>query len=338
MTRTVVRKILLSALVVLIVGTLPVMASGSKETAKKLTIATVNKMDGIPWFDRSAAGLKAFREANPTVETFIEGPPKVDAALQTQMIEDVISQKVSAMVVTPFQPEPLEPVLGKAMAQGIKVVTLEASNAQNVNYDVEAFDNKGYGRHLMDVLAKAMGEQGEYAVFVASLTSKTHNEWVDAAVAYQKEKYPNMKLVGDKNESYDNAQKAYELMQQLLIKYPNIKGVQGSSAYDVVGVGQAVEEAGLDGKIAVVGTSLPSMAGKLLESGAITLASGWDPGFSTQAANKVALLILQERQNEIKDGLDLGVPGYGNVQIVGKVIYGQAWVDWTKDNYKDYNY
>ena len=40
----------------------------------------------------------------------------------------------------------------------------------------------------MDELAKGMGEEGEYAVFVGKLTNVSHNQWVDAAVAYQKER------------------------------------------------------------------------------------------------------------------------------------------------------
>ncbi len=59
-----------------------------------------------------------------------------------------------------------------------------------------------------------------------------------------------------RNESYDDAQKAYEKGKELLKKYPNLKGFQGSSANDVVGFGQAVEEAGLNGKVFVVGTSI----------------------------------------------------------------------------------
>ena len=46
-------------------------------------------------------------------------------------------------------------------------------------------------------------------MFVGSLTSKSHNEWVDAAIAYQKEKYPKMDLIGSKNETGDDVAKAY---------------------------------------------------------------------------------------------------------------------------------
>ena len=65
------------------------------------------------------------------------------------------------------------------MDQGIVVITHEASDVENALYDVEAFDNAAYGRHLMDNLAKCMGEEGKYVIFVGSLTTtRTTSGWM----------------------------------------------------------------------------------------------------------------------------------------------------------------
>lgn len=191
----------------------------------------------------------------------------------------------------------------------------------------------------MQELAERMNYEGEYVVFVASLTSRTHNEWADAAIAYQLENYPDMTLVTDKIETYDESQNAYDRMKELLVKYPNLAGMQGSAATDVVGAGQAVEEAGLQDKIAVVGVSLPSMVGELLESSAVDLASCWDPALSGKAMNVIALMILEDRADELAEGCDLGIPGYNSLKVEnGKVGYGQAWQDFTIDNYQEYDF
>jgi simple sugar transport system substrate-binding protein len=287
------------------------------------------------WFDRMEVGVKQFAK-DTGVNAVQISPSKFDAALQLQAVEDAISQSPNALLVVPYQTETLEPALKKAMDQGIVVISHEAANAQNVTYDIEAFDNAAYGRHLMDELAKRMNYEGKYVVFVGSLSSTTHNEWVDAAVAWQKEKYPKMQMVGTKNVSESNMQKAYEIMKDLLKTYPDIKGVQGSDAYDVVGAGQAIQEAGLAGKIAVVGTSIPSYAGDLLKAGAISLICFWDPKLAGYAMNKVALMILQGKK--IVDGMDLGIPGYEKIKLVGKVLYGSAWVDCDTSNMDQYNF
>ena len=79
----------------------------------------------------------------------------------------------------------------------------------------------------MDRLAAEMGEEGEYAVFVGSLGSKTHNEWVDGGIERQLEAYPNMAMVGDKNESFDDSQIAYEKAKEILKAYPEYQGLPG---------------------------------------------------------------------------------------------------------------
>ena len=319
---------------VLLVGLL-IMSLTGEVYAKSYKIATVVKLDGIAWFDRMREGVKKFGE-DTGHETFLLGPQKADAALQVQIIEDLIAQGVDAICVVPFSPEALEPVLKKAMDKGIVVISHEATNQQNVHYDLEAFDNAAYGAHLMDYLAKYMGEAGEYATMVGSLTSKSHNQWVDGGIARQKEKYPNIKMATERVESYDDQTKAYENAKELLKKYPNLKGFQTSAMPESAGVGLAIEEKGLQGKVVVVGTGLVSVTGQYLESGAVQLISFWDPADAGYAMNKLAVMVLEKQ--EIKAGMDLGVKGYDNIIMDGKVLYGAAWVDVTKENMSEYNF
>ena len=313
----------------------PANLQSQASAAKKYTIATVVKLSGVQWFNRMEEGVKKFGKDTGN-ETFQQGPPKADAALQVQIIEDLIAQHVNAICVVPISSEALEPVLKKALDQGIVVISHEASNIKNVNYDIEAFDNAAYGAHLMDQLAKNMGKKGEYAIFVGSLTAKTHNEWADAAIARQKKLYPNMKLVTDRLESNEDQTVAYNKTKELLKKYPNLRGIQGSAATDPAGAGLAVEELGLQDKVSVVGTSLVSVSSKYLKSGATDVISFWDPADAGYAMNKLALTILEGKK--IKAGDNLGIPGYNQVKLKGKVIYGQAWIDVTKENMNKYNF
>jgi simple sugar transport system substrate-binding protein len=303
---------------------------------KTYNLATVVKIMGINWFNRMETGVKKFG-ADTGDQTVELGPATTDSAQQIQIVEDLIAKKVDGLVVIPFQPPAMEPVLKKAMDRKIVVITHEASDIQNADYDVEAFDNKSYGEHLMEALAKLMNYEGEYAVYVGSLTSKTHNEWVDGAVALQKAKYPKMKLIADKIETSDDQQVAYAKTKELLRAHPNVKGFEGSASTDVAGIGLAIEEAGLQDNTAVVGTSLPSIAKKYLQSGAVKMISFWDPADAGYVSNKVAVLVLNGKK--VADGMDLGVKGYNNVKLInGNKIYGQAWTDVTKDNLTEYDF
>ena len=302
-------------------------------SGKQLVFTTVVKIAGINWFNRLEKGVQKFAKDTGVNATMV-GPAQADAAQQIPIIEDLISKKVDALCVVPMDPAQLDPVLKKAMDAGIKVVTHEASNQKNMEFDIEAFDNKAFGAGLMDRLAKSMNEEGEYAVFVGSLGSKTHNEWVDGAIAQQKAKYPKMTLVGDKNETFDDAEKAYAKAKEVLAAHPNIKGMQGSASTDVAGIGRAVEEAGLQDKVSVVGTSLPSIGGDLLTSGAIDYIGFWDPAVAGEACNKIAQMLI--KGEKVGDGTDLGIPGYNKLKAVGNVLYGDAAVYVDGKTAKDY--
>jgi simple sugar transport system substrate-binding protein len=296
-------------------------------------MVTVVKIAGIQWFNRMEEGVKKYA-ADTGNNAFQVGPAQADPQQQVALLEDMIAQGVNSIAVVPMSPEALEPVLKRAQDAGIVVISHEAASQQNVSYDIEAFKNEDFGANLMEQLATCMGGEGEYAVFVGSLTSQTHNQWVDGAIAYQKEKYPKMTLVGDKNETFDDQQKAYEKAQEVLRAFPNIKGMQGSASTDVAGIGLAIEERGLADTTCVFGTSLPSIAGQYLESGAVDGIGFWDPSVAGYAMNKLATMVMDGQA--VTDGMDLGLPGYEKVKLDGKVIYGQAWVNVNKANMAEY--
>lgn len=300
------------------------------------TIVTVPKLTGISWFTRLGEGATRFAEDTGT-DAYMQGSGQADANAQVRVIEDLLASDVDALAVVPFQPDAVEQVLGRAMNEGVVVITHEAPEIENADWDLEAFRNEDYGVNLMEELATRMGGEGEYALMVGSLSSATHMAWVNAALEYQEENYPDMEHVGGFVETSDDSQIAYERMQELLSAYPELAGVQGSASTDVVGVGQAVEEAGLQDAIAVVGTSTANDARAGLETGAIDLIAFWDPAEAAYAMNVLAAKIIDGE--EVVEGMDLEADGYEDVSIDGKVIYGnEAWITVTVENVDDYDF
>jgi len=302
-----------------------------------LVFATVVKSIAFNWFKRMETGVVQFGK-DKGVKAFMQGPSVADSAAQVSMIQELIAQKPTAILNVPYGVEEQEPVQKKAMDAGIIVVTMESSNAKNAHYDVEAFDNKAFGEELMRQLAAAMSKKGKYIQFVGALSNKSHGEWTDSAVAYQKANFPNMEFIG-KYESKEDVETAYQITKDMLKAHPDLAGIQGSAAGDTAGAARAVQEAGLAGKIAVGGTGIPSYSGDFLKSGAMTFAIAWDPRTQGYAANVVALKIVNGEK--ITDGMDLGVPGYNKIKLVTntngvKVIYGSAWIQFKVDNLDQY--
>lgn len=170
------------------------------------TIAVVVKDGTSDWFKRMQVGVDEFGKEK-TVDVIQKGPANADAASQVQLVEDMINQGVDALCIVPIDPGALESVLKKAMENGIVVISHEASDLKSTLYDVEAFTAEDFGNTMMQELAKAMGEKGQYAQMVAYTTSTTHMEYSNAEYKYQKENYPDMSLINDTVPSAESSEK-----------------------------------------------------------------------------------------------------------------------------------
>lgn len=311
------------------------------QTDETYSIATVVKVDGIAWFDRMRDGVQQFGE-DTDHDTWMVGPSSADAAAQVQLVENLIAQGVDAIAIVPFSVEAVEPVLKKARDRGIVVISHEASNIQNVDYDIEAFDNLAYGAKLMDELAEQMGESGQYVATVGSLTSKSQNEWIDGAIARQKDAYPDMEMVTERLETYDDANTDYTKLKEALTAHPDITGIVGGPMPTSAGAGRLIAESGLQGQLHFAGTGLPSVAGDYIANGDIKYIQFWDPAVAGYAMNMLAVAALEGRDDQIGAGLDLGLQGYENLKEAGEdrqnVLYGAGWVGVTAENMDQYNF
>lgn len=314
----------------------PSGTSGGK--SGKLTMVTVVKVSGVGWFDRMEVGIKEYA-AQSGNDARQEGADDASPEKQIQIIQDLIAQKPDVITVVPNSPAALENVLKQARDQGIAVVSHEGTGIKNADIDIEAFNNTSYGKQIMENLAQCMEEEGQYIQFVGSLTAKTHMDWVGGAYELQKSDYTKMSRVEDPIESKEDENVAYQRTKEILAKYPNIKGIQGSAGTDVTGAARAVQEAGLQDKVCVMGTSIPSVSEKYFADGSIDKIFFWDPAMAGKAQMKVAELLV--KGGKITDGTDLGIEGYNSLkklQGYDNVFVGDAAISVDKTNIGKYDF
>ncbi len=304
-------------------------------------IAVVPKMTSIAWFERMENGVKMYNE-HYSDDIFYGG--SVEGADQAAYVESLLAEDWDAICVTPFDTAAMEPVLEKARQQGIVVVTHEAANMQNIDYDVEALDNVFVGELMMANIGEKVGGQGEYIQLVGALTSQTHMEWTGGAEEYQKANFPGMTLVG-KYETKDDQEEAYNQVKEALTANPNIVAIQGSASTDVAGAARAVEELGLAGKVTMVGFSLWSVSGQYVEDGVITGFYFWDSAFAGMAQVTIAKAILDGTIAEIEQNgiADTYIQGYQQMNLVNNeagrpVFYAQSYVYIDQSNVADETY
>ena len=313
-------------------------SSVSRTLDKKYKIATVVKVDGIPWFARMREGVNRFAEETGH-EAFTVGPARGDGALQARLIRELCDRPLDAICVVPFSVSAVEPILKQARKKGIVVVSHEASNQENADCILEAFDNQAWGEHLMKNLAKYMNYQGAYAIAVGSFDSRSHMEWSDAAISYQKRFYPNMKNVTEPIEDHDNSARAYAQTKELLMRYPDLRGILCFTMASCPAAALAAETAGVENRVDILGVSLVSACKSYLEHGSLRMISFWDPADAGYAMNAIAVKIL--RGEKIERGTDLGVNGYRDLRVDHKkpnLFYGTGWIDADKENMSEYPY
>src|SRR5476649_2358617 len=138
--------------------------------AAAATMVTVVKIAGIPWFNAVEKGiLKGAKDFN--IDATMVGPANVDPAQQVKLLEDLIAKKVTVIGLVPLDVKVCEPVLKRAQAAGIKVITHEGPEQEGRDWNVELIDSVRFGEVQMQRLAKDMGEEGDYVVYVGTMTT-----------------------------------------------------------------------------------------------------------------------------------------------------------------------
>ncbi|NHL69718.1 autoinducer 2 ABC transporter substrate-binding protein [Burkholderia ambifaria] len=285
---------------------------GAVASPDKPVIGIVAKIGGIPWFNAMDAGIRK-RAAQLGVKAFMVGPTSADPALQVRAIEDLIAQRVDVIGVVPNDAKVLEPVLQRARAAGIKVVTHESPNQQNVDWNFELASAKGFGEAYAKRLASVMGGKGEYAVFVGSLTVPLHNAWADAAIAYLKANAPGMTLVGDRYGVAEDVDASRKTALDLMRAHPNLRAILAFGSQGPIGAARAVAERQAKGKVVVLGPFSPGQGRRLVHEGVLTGGYMWNPEQAGEVF--VTLGTMLANGQPVKDGAT--ITGLGVVHPEG---------------------
>ena len=281
------------------------------------TMATVVKEAGVPWFNILNQGLEEAGKAFNIATTMV-GPAQVDPAQQVKLIDDLVAKKVDVIGLVPLDVKVTGQAVQRARDAGIIVITQEGPNQDGKTWDLELISAQAYGEMQMKALAREMGEEGEYVVYVGTLTTPGHNQWADAAIAYQKAHFPRMKMAADRFPGADLIDTASRVTQDVLQTYPNVRGIMSMGSNGPIGAGNVIRQRKLEKKIAIVGTTIPSQAQAMIMSGVIREGFLWSPKDAGYGMVAVARMALDG--TPIKTGTDIPTLGPATVDEAQRVI------------------
>lgn len=170
-----------------------------------------------------------------------------DAAKQTSDVEDLITQGVDLIVMSPVTADALTPVAKTIMDAGIPLVLLDRTiNSEDYTTFVGG-DNRMIGEIVADAIAADLGEEGGNIVEIqgtlgASATIDRHEGFADRIA----EKYPNLKVVQDNTGEYDRA-KAMTVMEDFIQTGVEVDAIYCHNDAMAMGAMTALQASGVEG-------------------------------------------------------------------------------------------
>jgi ribose transport system substrate-binding protein len=129
-------------------------ASGGKEPAKKITVATITYTTQIEWFLILEQNYKAV--ADQLGIELIQLDPGAKPQTQVDMIEQMTQKGVNAIVISPVDPQVIKAAVEEAMKKGIYVL-IQGQERETVPWSTANF---GYNEKQMGTLTGEIAAAG----------------------------------------------------------------------------------------------------------------------------------------------------------------------------------
>jgi rhamnose transport system substrate-binding protein len=264
--------------------------SSPAQAQPRYRIVVMPKLVGIAYYDAVKTGIDAAVRELPDVAVTWNGPTQDQVERQIEMIERLIPAKPDLIAVAANDPVAIVPVLLKAQRAGIHVMSWDGDSNQR-EFFVNLVDFEAFGTQLVEAMSREIGPKGDIAIVTTSFTAPNQTSWIDAMKRTIYAKYPGLRVV-DIRPAGESTEEAYRVTQDCLKSLPNLKGIVALGAPNLPGAARAVRDAGLAGRIAVVGNSTPNLMREFLKDGTVKTVLLWnapDHGYLTVHAARQLL-------------------------------------------------
>jgi len=246
--------------------------SGEK-AAKRLTIAVIPKGTTHEfWKSVHAGAVKASKELD--VDIIWKGPLKEDDRDgQIAVMEDMITRKVSGIVLAPLDDKALRAPVAAAKQSGIPVVIFDSDLKSKDYVSFVATDNYKGGTIAGEHLAKLIGEKGKVVMLRyqegSASTMNREKGFLDAI-----KKFKEIEVVSSNQYGGATTETAMQASENLLAPLKTDKGLSVDGIFcpnesTTFGMLRALQGAGLAGKVKYVGFDSSAKLVEALKNGEI---------------------------------------------------------------------
>lgn len=206
-----------------------------------------------------------------TIERMKAAFPDVDFVLTTSSsatqqvndVEDMLARGIKALVILPFESDPLTEPVKAAKAKGVFIATVDRGLSQEGIEDVYVGgDNPSYGRTAAEYFKKKFPNGGKIVV-MRGIPTAIDNIRIEAF--NEALKGTSIKVL-DMQYANWNPDKGFEVMQDYLQRFPEIDGVWTGDDDAALGAIEAIKQSGRK-NVAVLGGSGMNKVIKLVMDG-----------------------------------------------------------------------
>jgi ribose transport system substrate-binding protein len=243
-----------SAILSIGILTLIIQTNGAlaANTSKDRVFAMNVVVSGVPFWIEARNTWAKLPEKFPDIKTVFGGPLDTNTERQTEEMEALIAQKVSGIVIAPCDSKALTPVINKAVAAGIPVVTVlnDAPNSKRSSYITSELEASG--EKIGDMMAAKAGNKGKVIVCYSQAWNEEQErraKGIRTAIT----RNSNMKVVASIEDRFDENVGA-EAIKTLLIQHKDVSVIAGCNSRSAIGAVIALKELGYKpGQVVVSG-------------------------------------------------------------------------------------
>ncbi len=249
------RRTVQTAAALALLGT---FAATSALAQDKPKVALVMKSLANEFFRTMEDGAKAHQKANSGKYTLVTNGIKdeTDTAAQIKMVEQMVAQKVNALVIAPADSKALVPVVKAAIDKGILVVNIDnrldaaALKEKNIQVPFVGPDNRAGAKLVGDYLAKSL-KSGDKVGIIEGVSTTFNAQ--QRTLGYQDAmKAAGINVAGVQSGQWE-IDKGNTVAAGMMRENPDLKALLAGNDSMALGAVAAVKAAGKAGKVQVVG-------------------------------------------------------------------------------------
>lgn len=248
--------------------------AAAKGAESKPKVALVMKSLANEFFKTMEEGAAAHQKANAEKYELISNGIKdeQDIAKQQQLIEQMVGQKVAAIVVAPADSKALVPVCQKAAAAGIVVVNIDnrfdaaVMKEKQLTAPFVGPDNRKGAKLAGDYLATKLKAGDKVAIIEGAPTAFNAQQ---RKAGFEDAMKQAGLVVADSQSANWETDQANKIAAAMLTAHPDVKALLCANDSMALGAVAAVKAAGKAGQVLVVGFDNIGAVQELIKSGAV---------------------------------------------------------------------